>query len=234
MEYDDPVTVPAADIAENPYWKRDVRRRYAQTSRVTQADAVALLEVGSAAQPKQELIGEAGSKQLVAAKEEGVNGLAVAFEKNTALAKDVLGPGGMPPLPSGLHVNGDGKKRYDLEQEQSYGDGYVVSLGPHFRNPSLIHVATHAGHLRKNIIEVQHPGEPMPHVNMSMRFPCVQTMPLWLSRVVLFFIYRVLMLCPVISSLVASCPMGPASTATSGLLCLLEPQCAKTRTLREP
>ncbi|PSN64194.1 21 kDa subunit of NADH dehydrogenase [Corynespora cassiicola Philippines] len=124
MEYDDPVTVPAADIAENPYWKRDVRRRYAQTSRVTQADAVALLEVGSAAQPKQELIGEAGSKQLVAAKEEGVNGLAVAFEKNTALAKDVLGPGGMPPLPSGLHVNGDGKKRYDLEQEQSYGDGY--------------------------------------------------------------------------------------------------------------
>ncbi|KAJ4344947.1 hypothetical protein N0V95_006060 [Ascochyta clinopodiicola] len=122
--YDDPVTLPAADIAENPYWKRDVRRRYPRLSTVTQADAVALLEVGSAAAPKQELIGEAGSKQLVAAQEEGAKGLAVAFERNTGLAKDVLGPGGMPPLPSGLHVSDVGVKRYDLEKEQSYGTDY--------------------------------------------------------------------------------------------------------------
>ena len=94
--YDDPVTLPAADIAENPYWKRDVRRRYPQLSTITQADAVALLQVGSVAVPKQELIGDAGSKQLVAAQEEGTKGLSVAFEKNTGLAKDVLGPGGMP------------------------------------------------------------------------------------------------------------------------------------------
>ncbi|CAN9287919.1 unnamed protein product [Alternaria alternata] len=123
--YDDPVTVPAADIAENPYWKRDVRRRYPRLSTVTQSDAVALLEVGSAAAPKQELIGEAGTKSLVAAQEEGAKGLAVAFEKNTGLAKDVLGPGGMPPLPSGLHVHGvAGQKRYELESEQSYGTAY--------------------------------------------------------------------------------------------------------------
>lgn len=120
--YDDPVTVPAADIAENPYWKRDVRRRYPQLSIITQADAVALLQVGSAAAPKQNLIGETGSKQLVAAQKEGSKGLAVAFEKNTGLAKDVLGPGGMPPLPSGLHVSGPtGLKRYELDSEQSYG-----------------------------------------------------------------------------------------------------------------
>jgi hypothetical protein len=121
------VTLPAADIAENPYWKRDVRRQYPRLSTVTQADAVALLEVGSAAAPKQELIGEAGSKQLVAAQEQGTKGLAVAFEANTGLAKDVLGPGGMPPLPSGLHVSETGSKRYDLEKEQSYGDRYVDS-----------------------------------------------------------------------------------------------------------
>ena len=127
MAYDDPVTVPAADIAENPYWKRDVRRRYPRLSTVTQADAVALLEVGSAAAPKQELIGEAGSKSLIAAQEQGAKGLAVAFEKNSGLAKDVLGPGGMPPLPSGLHNTGvSGHKRYDLEQDQSYGDGYAT------------------------------------------------------------------------------------------------------------
>lgn len=119
-QYDDPVTVPAADIAENPYWKRDVRRRYPQLSTVTQADAVALLEVGSAAAPKQELIGEAGSKQLVAAQEEGVKGLAVAFEKNTGLAKDVLGPGGMPPLPSGMSTAALGEKRYEIDSTHGY------------------------------------------------------------------------------------------------------------------
>jgi hypothetical protein len=125
MAYDDPVTVPAADIAENPYWKRDVRRRYPRLSTVTQADSAALLQLGSAAAPKQELIGEAGTKSLIAAQEQGAQGLAVAFEKNTALAKDVLGPGGMPPLPSGLHTTSvEGKKRYELETEQSYGDGY--------------------------------------------------------------------------------------------------------------
>lgn len=125
--YDDPVTVPAADLAENPYWKRDVRRRYPQLSTVTQADAVALLEVGSAAAPKQELIGEAGTKQLVAAQEDGAKGLSVAFERNTGLAKDVLGPGGMPPLPSGLNASGvEGMKRYNLVGEQSYTSEYDI------------------------------------------------------------------------------------------------------------
>ena len=47
------------------------------------------------------MIGEAGQKQLVEAKSEGEKGLAAFFEKEKALAKDVLGPGGMPPLPSG-------------------------------------------------------------------------------------------------------------------------------------
>ncbi|KAF2690633.1 21 kDa subunit of NADH dehydrogenase [Lentithecium fluviatile CBS 122367] len=122
--YDDPVTVPAADLAENPYWKRDVRRRYPRLSTITQADAVALLEVGSAAQPKQDLIGEAGTKQLVAAREEGVKGLSVAFERNIGLAKDVLGPGGMPPLPCGQHVSVTGEKRYDLNKSEGYPEEY--------------------------------------------------------------------------------------------------------------
>jgi hypothetical protein len=115
MAYDDPVTVPAADLAENPYWKRDSRRRYPQLSTVTQAQAVALLEVGSAASPKQELIGEAGTKQLVAAQEDGLKGLSVAFERNTGLVKDVLGPGGMPPMPTAMCG-----KRYDMDAHQSY------------------------------------------------------------------------------------------------------------------
>lgn len=128
MLYDDPVTVPAADIAENPYWKRDTRRGYPRLSTVTQADAVALLEVGSAASPKHDLIGDAGTKQLVAVKEQATKGLSVAFSRNTGLAKDVLGPGGMPPLPSGMFLTDgqSGGRRYNLPAEQSYTDKYVI------------------------------------------------------------------------------------------------------------
>ncbi|KAI1177224.1 NADH-ubiquinone oxidoreductase 21.3 kDa subunit [Nemania sp. FL0916] len=123
--YDDPVTLPAGDIAGNPYWKRDARRAYPRLSVVNQRDAVALLTVGSAAAPKQELIGDAGAKQLVAAAEAGQSGgLAAYFEKNTAAAAaaDVL-VDGLPPLPSGERKKADGKweaYKYGLTEEISY------------------------------------------------------------------------------------------------------------------
>lgn len=47
--------------------------------------------------------------------------MSVAFAGNAALAKDVLGPGGLPPLPSGMGIAPDGKRSYNLEKEQSYG-----------------------------------------------------------------------------------------------------------------
>jgi hypothetical protein len=118
--YDDPVTVPAADLAENPYWKRDVRRQYPQLSVVKQPDVVALLTVGSAAAPKEDVlqIGDAGNKQLVSVKEEGEKGLSQFFEKDKSAAKSVLGPNGLPPLPVSRHLSG---KRYEMLKEQSYG-----------------------------------------------------------------------------------------------------------------
>lgn len=125
LGYDDPVTAPAGDIADNPYWKRDSRRAYPTLSFVSQADTVALLSVGSAAVPKQDLIGEAGEKQLVAVREEGrTGGLAAYLEKNTGAAKDTLLPGGLPPLPSGWAQKADGDwevYKYELE-ESSYND----------------------------------------------------------------------------------------------------------------
>ena len=116
--------MPAADLAENPYWKRDVRRMYPKLSVVRQPDVVALLTVGSAAQPKEDVlqIGEAGSKQLVALKDEGEKGLSAYFEKDKNAFKGVLGPNGMPPLPPSWHPKG---KRYDMLKEQSYGPQYV-------------------------------------------------------------------------------------------------------------
>ncbi|XDG04260.1 hypothetical protein ABKA04_003875 [Annulohypoxylon sp. FPYF3050] len=128
LQYDDPVTAPAGDIADNPYWKRDTRRSYPRLSFVSQADAVALLSVGSAANPKQELIGEEGQKALVAAKEEGKSvGLAAYFEKNVGVAKDTLLVNGLPPLPSGQSLGEGGKwqtYKYELTEENSYPDGY--------------------------------------------------------------------------------------------------------------
>lgn len=118
--YDDPTTVPAADIADNPYWKRDVRRNYPRISTVTQSDVVGLLSVGSAANPSQKLLtGDAGSKQLVAVKQEGEEkGLAAFFEQQKAVGS-VLGKDGMPPfpVPRGRAQYG---KQYELEGEQSY------------------------------------------------------------------------------------------------------------------
>lgn len=121
--YDDPVTAPAGDIADNPYWKRDVRRSYPKQSFVKQPDVVALLSVGSAAQPKEEVlqIGDAGNKQLVEVKEEGEKGLSAFFAKDKSLSRGVLGPDGMPPLPTSLHPT---TKQYAVmdEENQPYGD----------------------------------------------------------------------------------------------------------------
>ncbi|KAK0387360.1 hypothetical protein NLU13_5673 [Sarocladium strictum] len=121
----DPVTAPAGDIADNPYWKRDNRRSYPKTSVFAQADVANLLTVGSAAQPKVELVGEAGEKALVEAREQGELGVAKVFRQNKAVAKDVF-VDGLPPLPSGQSLNADGKwdvHKYRLS-ETSYGEGY--------------------------------------------------------------------------------------------------------------
>jgi hypothetical protein len=122
--YDDPVTVPAADIADNPYWKRDMRRSYPKLSVIRQADVAGLLTVGSAANPKDDVlqIGEAGQKQLVQVQQDGEEkGLAALFEKDKKSIGGVLSPSGMPPLPVSMHPGGTGEK-YEMGQEQPYGD----------------------------------------------------------------------------------------------------------------
>ncbi|PSR97647.1 NADH-ubiquinone oxidoreductase-like protein [Coniella lustricola] len=127
MAYDDPVTVPAGDIADNAYWKRDTRRNYPRLSVVDQASAVALLTVGSAQAPKVELIGEAGSQALVAAATEGEQkGLARVFEeKGVDVAKELL-VDGLPPLPSGQSLkSGEWDVHpWELTEEQSYPEKY--------------------------------------------------------------------------------------------------------------
>lgn len=118
--YDDPTTVPAADIADNPYWKRDVRRSYPRVSAVTQANVVGLLSVGSAANPSPKLLaGDDGSKQLTAVKAEGEEkGLAAFLEQEKAV-KGPLREDGLPPFPP-PRGHAQVSRKYELEDEQSY------------------------------------------------------------------------------------------------------------------
>ena len=115
--YDDPTTTPAADLADNPYWRRDVRRAYPRLSTISQAHAVGLLSVGSKATPLKELVGEDGMKQLVAVQQEGEEkGLAALFEKDMATVSRVLGEGSLPPLPVNLGGKSGGKLVINKEE----------------------------------------------------------------------------------------------------------------------
>lgn len=125
----DPVTMPAGDIAGNPYWKRDARRNYPRLSVVNQADAVSLLSVGSAAAPKAELIGDAGSQALVAAAETGKTkglGTFLATQQPTEVAKDLF-VNGLPPKPSGqsLVTGAWDVHKYELNEDQTYPSEHI-------------------------------------------------------------------------------------------------------------
>ena len=129
LSYDDPVTVPAGDLADNPYWKRDVRRNYPQLSTIRQADAVGLLTVGSQKAPKDDVlqIGEAGEKQLVSVKEQGEErGLAALFEKDQKSIQGVLGTNGLPPTPCNINsAPQPSQSKYEITRDQSYPDEYA-------------------------------------------------------------------------------------------------------------
>lgn len=137
LSYDDPVTVPAGDIADNPFWKRDVRRNYPQLSTVTQADAVGLLTVGSQAAPKDDVlqIGEAGEKQLISVKEQGEErGLAALFEKDKNTMQGVLGANGLPPTPCNIHTSTQSSQpKYEIDQEHGYPAKYVEQIDCNLR-----------------------------------------------------------------------------------------------------
>ena len=130
--YDDPVTVPAGDIAENAYYKRDIRRSYPRLSVVKPADVVGLLSVGSKANPKENAlqIGETGAKQLIQVTHEGERkGLAAFFEKDKTVTAGIFGPNGLPPFPGGMsRASPAGERNYvmDADREQGYPEEYVA------------------------------------------------------------------------------------------------------------
>lgn len=132
--YDDPITVPAGDIAENPYYKRDIRRSYPRLSVVKQSDVVGLLTVGSRAKPNEDVlqIGDAGAKQLVQLRQDGEEkGLAALFEREKKTTASIFGPNGLPPFPTGIsRVSPEGGRKYVMgaDGEEGYPKEYVPLL----------------------------------------------------------------------------------------------------------
>ncbi|KAL8853223.1 MAG: hypothetical protein Q9221_001957 [Calogaya cf. arnoldii] len=128
--YDDPVTVPAGDIAENAYFRRDVRRSYPRLSVVKQGDVVGLLTVGSIAKPKDDVLqlGDAGAKQLIQVQAEGEErGLAALFKQEKTSMTSILGPDGMPPFPTGgSRTSPEGGRKYvmDADRVEGYPEEY--------------------------------------------------------------------------------------------------------------
>ena len=117
QSYDDPVTLPAADIADNPYWKRDVRRNYPRLSVLKQGDVVGLLTLESQSAPKDDVLqtGKVGVQQLIQVKQEE-HGLAVLFEKDRRCIEGVTGSQGLPPLPCNLNP----LSKYVTSPDQAY------------------------------------------------------------------------------------------------------------------
>ena len=125
------MTLPSGDIAENPYYKRDIRRSYPKLSVVNQAEVVGLLSVGSKSAPNDAILqlGDAGAKQLVQLKQTGEEkGLSAYFRKNDS--SSILGPGGLPPFPSGMsRQSPEGGRRYvmDADPENGFPEEYIMS-----------------------------------------------------------------------------------------------------------
>ena len=124
--------MPAGDIAENPYFKRDMRRSYSKLSVVNQADVVGLLTVGSKASPKDDVlqIGDVGAKQLVQVKQQGEEeGLTALFEKDKKSVTSIFGPDGLPPSPTGMgRTSPQGVRKYvvNADREEGYPEECVL------------------------------------------------------------------------------------------------------------
>ncbi len=122
--YDDPVTFPAGDIADNAYLKRDLRRNYPRASLLKQGDVVRLLSVGSRASPKDDVlqIGDAGAKQVARVQDQEEMGLSATFAQKKDISAGIFGPDGLPPFPSGLHkVSPEGSKQYVMDAARAEG-----------------------------------------------------------------------------------------------------------------
>ena len=117
-EYIEPLTSPAADLAGNPYWKRDTRRDYPRVLVYSQPYIAGLLSYGNAAAPRI-AAGQVGTKAL-AEVQDGKLALTQVLA-SAEIGKDLLARnGGFPPLPG----TGRGRTKWKFNLNEESGQGY--------------------------------------------------------------------------------------------------------------
>lgn len=119
----DVFTLPASDIAENSYSKRDFRRNYPQTSVLSQSTIAGLLLYGSVGQSRLAK-GEAGTKQLATIANHELSLSSVLQSKE--VASEVLEKTGLPPLPPNLHPSP--YRLLKFEQHGMYPDSSTMRV----------------------------------------------------------------------------------------------------------
>ncbi|CAN6638740.1 hypothetical protein TRVA0_017S00936 [Trichomonascus vanleenenianus] len=121
--YTDPYTVPAGDIADNPYFKRDHRRNYPQIAYYDQATIAGLLTYGSAAHPRI-AAGAAGTKALAEVENGQISLTNALTTHKSAILGEVLEKNGQPPIPPSFKPK---KWRVVAEPESGmYDESYPV------------------------------------------------------------------------------------------------------------
>lgn len=115
--YKDPVTLPAGDIKDNAYFKRDYRRNYPQVHAYDQTKVSGLLTLGSAANPRIS-IGDKGSKELAAFGAGQTVSLSTTLTSldSKVLKGEVLGVSGEPIVAPSLN-----KFKWTILEEPQHG-----------------------------------------------------------------------------------------------------------------
>lgn len=101
--YVNPTTIPAADIVNNPYYKRDTRKAHPNPSVFTQENIGSLLKLGSETNSRLEK-GEEGVKQLAVANENKIQLVdALKSAPSSVINGEILGLNGAPVIAPNLN-----------------------------------------------------------------------------------------------------------------------------------
>ncbi|KAK9475611.1 hypothetical protein V1514DRAFT_339741 [Lipomyces japonicus] len=122
--YVDPATLPASDISNNPYYKRDVRRAYPRVQLFSQSDISGLLLHGNAAAPRIAR-GAEGEKALAEVKRGDLSLTDTIKLISTDVVNEEVLKNGLPPFPGSF--NKDYRFRLLDESESGlYTEKYPV------------------------------------------------------------------------------------------------------------
>lgn len=115
-KYKDPVTLPAGDVVNNAYFKRDYRRNYPKLVGFNQTKVSGLLQLGSAEKPRIS-VGDKGTQELAVFQEKDVSLANTLSKVDPSVVKgELLGKSGEPIVAPALR-----KFKWTILKEPQHG-----------------------------------------------------------------------------------------------------------------